>query len=221
MSVAAPIVLRPGDESRLRTVLRCSTAGAGVAQRARIVLLAAEGVSNAEIGRRVGVSRPTVLSWRGRYEQSGIAGLGDLDRSGRPPVIDDLAVVVATLEAPPASLGVTHWSARLLGKHLGISFASVARIWREHDLKPWKRETFKFSTDPELDAKVRDVVGLYLNPPDKAVWSASTRKPRSRHSTAPLRSCRCGLGCPRRPPTTTSATAPQACSRHCRSRPAQ
>ena len=59
---------------------------------------------------------------------------------------------------------MTHWSARLLGKHLGISFASVARIWREHDLKPWKRETFKFSTDPELDAKVRDVVGLYLNP---------------------------------------------------------
>ena len=106
MSVAAPIVLRPGDESKLRAVLRCSTAGAGVAQRARIVLLAAEGASNAEIGRRVGVSRPTVLSWRGRYEQSGIAGLGDLDRSGRPPVIDDLAVVVATLEAPPASLGV-------------------------------------------------------------------------------------------------------------------
>jgi len=145
-------------------VLRCSTAGAGVALRARIVLLAAEGVSNAEIGRRVGVSRPTVLTWRARYEQSGIAGLGDLDRSGRPPVIDDLAVVVATLAAPPESLGVTHWSARLLGKHLGISFASVARIWREHDLKPWKRETFKFSTDPELDAKVRDVVGLYLNP---------------------------------------------------------
>ncbi len=70
MSVAAPIVLRPGDESRLRTVLRCSTAGAGVARRARIVLLAAEGVSNAEIGRRAGVSRPTVLSWRGRYESS-------------------------------------------------------------------------------------------------------------------------------------------------------
>jgi len=142
--------------------------GAAWAQRARIVLLAAEGVPNAEIGRRVGVSRPTVLSWRARYEQSGIAGLGDLDRSGRPPVIDELAVVVATLAAPPEALGVTHWSARLLGKHLGISFASVARIWREHDLKPWKRETFKFSTDPELDAKVRDVVGLYLNPPEKA-----------------------------------------------------
>jgi transcriptional regulator with XRE-family HTH domain len=69
----------------------------------------------------------------------------------------------------PDSLGVTHWSARLLAKELGISFASVARIWRDNDLKPWKRETFKFSTDPELDAKVRDVVGLYLAPQEKAV----------------------------------------------------
>src|ERR1035437_9497514 len=118
MSVAAPIVLRPGDESRLRAVLRCSTAGAGVVQRARIVLLAAEGGPDAGTARRVGVSRPTVLCWRGRYEQSGIAGLGDLDRSGRPPVIDDLQVVVATLTAPPEALGVTHWSARLLGKQL-------------------------------------------------------------------------------------------------------
>jgi len=195
MSVAAPIVLRPGDESRLTTVSWCSTAGAGVVQRARIVLLAAEGVSNAEIGRRVGVSRPTVLSWRARYEQSGIAGLGDLDRSGRPPVIDDLAVVVATLAAPPEALGVTHWSARLLGKHLGISFASVARIWREHDLKPWKRETFKFSTDPELDAKVRDVVGLYLNPPEKAVVVCIDEKTQIQalDRTAPILPMRAGL----------------------------
>ncbi len=146
-----------------------TTVEAGLAQRARIVLLAAQGVPNAEIGRRVGVSRPTVIQWRNRYEAGGIAALGDLDRSGRPPVIDDVAVVVATIQAPPEALGVTHWSARLLGKHLGISFASVARIWREWNLQPWRRETFKFSTDPELDAKVRDVVGLYLNPPDKAV----------------------------------------------------
>jgi len=91
--------------------------------------------------------------------------LQDLERSGRPPVIDDAAVVVATLQAPPASLGVTHWSARLLARQLGISFASVARIWRVWNLQPWRQETFKFSTDPELDAKVRDVVGLYMNPP--------------------------------------------------------
>jgi len=136
-------------------------------------------------------------------------------------VIDDLAVVVATLAAPPQSLGVTHWSARLLGTHLGISFASVARIWREHDLKPWKRETFKFSTDPELDAKVRDVVGLYLNPPEKAVVVCIDEKTQIQALDRPLRSCRYAPACPRRPPTTTSATAPRACSRHWRSPRAQ
>ena len=166
-----------------------------MAQRARIVLLAAQGVPNAEIGRRVGVSRPTVIQWRNRYEAGGISALGDLDRSGRPPVIDDVAVVVATIQAPPEALGVTHWSARLLGKHLGISFASVARIWREWNLQPWRRETFKFSTDPELDAKVRDVVGLYLNPPDKAVVVCIDEKSQIQalDRTAPILPIRPGL----------------------------
>jgi transposase len=98
--------------------------------------------------------------------------LGNLPRSGRPPEIDEIEVVVATLAEegrPPARLGVTHWSARLLAAELGVSFASVARIWRKWKLQPWRVETFKFSTDPELDAKIRDVVGLYLNPPEKAV----------------------------------------------------
>ena len=164
-------------------------------QRARIVLLAAQGVPNAEIARRVGVSRPTVIQWRNRYEAGGISALGDLDRSGRPPVIDDVAVVVATVQAPPEALGVTHWSARLLGKHLGISFASVARIWREWNLQPWRRETFKFSTDPELDAKVRDVVGLYLNPPDKAVVVCIDEKSQIQalDRTAPILPIRPGL----------------------------
>ena len=166
-----------------------------MAQRARIVLLAAQGVPNAEIGRRVGVSRPTVIGWRNRYEAGGISALDDLDRSGRPPVIDDVAVVVATIQAPPEALGVTHWSARLLGKHLGISFASVARIWREWNLQPWRRETFKFSTDPELDAKVRDVVGLYLNPPDKAVVVCIDEKSQIQalDRTAPILPMRPGL----------------------------
>jgi len=166
-----------------------------LAQRARIVLLAAQGVPNAEIARRVGVSRPTVIQWRNRYEAGGISALGDLDRSGRPPVIDDVAVVVATVQAPPEALAVTHWSARLLGKHLGISFASVARIWREWNLQPWRRETFKFSTDPELDAKVRDVVGLYLNPPDKAVVVCIDEKSQIQalDRTAPILPIRPGL----------------------------
>ena len=134
--------------------------------------LAAEGLSNAEIARRTGTSRPTVVDWRARYGAGGIAALHDQPRSGRPPKIDEIDVVVATLAdegRPPAHLGVTHWSARLLGAHLGISFASVARIWRKWDLQPWRVQTFKFSTDPELDAKIRDVVGLYMNPPEKAI----------------------------------------------------
>src|SRR5215510_7245757 len=109
MSVASALLLRPGDESKLTSLIRSSTVEAGVVQRARIVLLAAEGVPNAEIGRRVGVSRPTVIQWRNRYESGGIAALGDLKRSGRPVTVDEVAVVTATLNPPPESLGVTHW----------------------------------------------------------------------------------------------------------------
>jgi transposase len=172
MSVAAPLVLREGDRSRLEAMTRSSAIRAGLAARARIVLLAAEGLPNAEIARRCQTSRPTVVDWRARYEAGGVAALGDLPRSGRPPEIDEIDVVVATLAddgRPPAHLGVTHWSARLLAAELKISFATVARIWRKWDLQPWRVQTFKFSTDPELDAKIRDVVGLYLNPPEKAV----------------------------------------------------
>ncbi len=164
MPVAAPLVLRSGDDSVLGSLVRSSSVPAGLAARARIVLLAAEGVANTEIARRVGVTRQTVISWRARYQGGGVAALEDLDRSGRPPVHDEVAVVVATLAAPPQNLGVTHWSSRLLADQLGISFATVARIWRKWKLQPWRVETFKFSTDPELEAKIRDVVGLYLNP---------------------------------------------------------
>ena len=139
-----------------------------------MVLLATEGLPNAEIGRRVGMTRQTVISWRARYEAGGIDALADLPRSGRPPVIDEAAVVVATLNPPPAEWGVTHWSARLMSAHLAregmpVSFAEVARIWRDWDLQPHRIETFKFSTDPQLEAKIRDVVGLYLDPPQNAV----------------------------------------------------
>ena len=169
MSVAAPLVLRPGDEKKLTVLVRSSAGPAGLAMRARIVLLAGEGLANAEIARRVGVSGPTVLAWRNRYAAGGVVALEDLPRSGRPVVHDEVAVVTATLQAPPEHLGVTHWSARLLGHHLGISFATVARIWRKWKLQPWRVQTFKFSTDPELEAKIRDVVALYLNPPENAV----------------------------------------------------
>ncbi|WP_143235347.1 helix-turn-helix domain-containing protein, partial [Paractinoplanes atraurantiacus] len=93
MSVAAPLVLRPGDGARLRELTRSSTAPAGHVQRARMVLLAAEGLPNAEIGRQVGMTRQTVIAWRARYETGGIDALADLPRSGRPPVIDESAVI--------------------------------------------------------------------------------------------------------------------------------
>jgi transposase len=157
------------DREVLESWLRSSSISAGLARRARIVLLAADGVAVKDIVTLVGASKPTVIGWKKRYAVDGIAGLQDLPKAGRPPVIDEVAVVLATLEPPPERLGVTHWSSRLLGAELGISHVWIGKIWRRWGLQPWKSETFKFSTDPELEAKVRDVVGLYLNPPEKAV----------------------------------------------------
>jgi transposase len=132
-------------------------------------LAVAGGAGISGVARRLGVSRPTAIKWRDRFVADGVSGLADLPRSGRPKVIDDAQIIAATLEPPPASLAVTHWSSRLLAKHLGIGDATVARAWRAYGIQPWRQGTFKFSTDPELEAKVRDVVGLYLDPPDNAV----------------------------------------------------
>ncbi len=148
---------------------RSTTIRAGLGKRARVVLLASEGVSNTAIAEQVGLSRPKVIAWRQRYERSGIAGLADAERSGRPRRIDHAKIVAETLKPPPKKLGVTHWSSRLLAARLGIGNATVARAWRDYGVQPWRSETFKFSTDPELVAKVTDVVGLYLAPPENAI----------------------------------------------------
>jgi transposase len=166
---AMPLGLRDGDRERLMAWTRASTIQAGLAQRARIVLLAAEGVSHTEIAERMRVSRQTVITWRGRYERSGLAGLADRPRSGRPRTVDRAAIITATLRPPPKKLGVTHWSSRLLAERLGVDHATVARAWAEYGVAPWRCETFKFSTDPQLVAKVTDVVGLYLAPPENAI----------------------------------------------------
>jgi transposase len=166
---AQSLGLRPGDRELLESWTRSSSIRAGLAQRARIVLLAADGISNTEIADRVGVSRPTVVGWRDRYVSSGVAGLEDERRSGRPRTVDRAKILAATLTPPPAGLGVTHWSSRLLADHLGVDASTVLRTWRHHRVQPWRAETFKFSTDPELVAKVTDVVGLYLHPPENAI----------------------------------------------------
>jgi transposase len=198
MSVAPALILREGDRDRLAELARLPSVPSGLAKRARIVLLAAEGVPNAQIARVAGVSRPTVIGWRDRYEEGGIKGLEDEPRSGRPAEISEADVVVATLAddgRPPARLGITHWSARFLAAELGISFASVARIWRKWKIQPHRIETFKFSTDPELEAKIRDVVGLYLAPPDGAVVVSVDEKSQVQalDRTAPMLPLRPGL----------------------------
>jgi transposase len=134
-----------------------------------VVLLAADGVGTSEIVRRVGLSKPAVIGWKRRFAAEGVAGLDDRPKSGRPARIDPVAIVLATLEPPPPKLGVTHWSSRLLAQHLGVSDFTVSTTWKKWGLQPWRVQTFKFSTDPELETKIRDVVGLYLNPPDKAI----------------------------------------------------
>ena len=168
-ATAEPLLLRMNERDALIGLTRSSSVGAGLAARARIVLLAADGTPNVEIARLVGVSRPTVNVWRARYAEHGMAGLDDEKRSGRKRSIDQRRIVAETLTPPPESLGVTHWSSRLLAKRLGISHVSIAEAWKRYGVKPWKAETFKFSTDPELEAKVTDVIGLYLAPPQNAI----------------------------------------------------
>ncbi len=169
MAFTGAVEVPPRDRDVLESWLRSPSARAGHAQRARIVLLAADGVGTNEIARRVGCSKPTVISWKQRYRVEGVGGLDDRAKPGRPREIDESEIVARTLEAPPEHLAVTHWSSRLLAGELGISNYSVAKVWRRWGLQPWRTETFKFSTDPELEAKIRDIVGLYMAPPERAV----------------------------------------------------
>jgi transposase len=170
------------DRVKLERRARDRGAPARVAERARIVLLSAEGLTGPEIAERVGCSEPTVVKWRSQYARSGLAGLEDALRPGGPKTVlteEAIAEILsATVTPPPESLramGVTHWSSRRLAdwlrrtSKLQVSHDSISRLWRRFCLQPHRTEGFKFSTDPQLEAKVRDVVGLYLNPPDNAV----------------------------------------------------
>jgi transposase len=167
---AAPVVLSSVEEAELRRVVRTPSSPQQAVSRARIVLRAAEGASNREIAAEIGMSELRVGGWRTKFIAEGIAGLSDRPRSGRPRTIDEATVqrvIAKTLERPPA--GESHWSIARLASATGVSATSVERIWREHRLKPHRTRTFKYSTDPELEAKVIDVVGLYLDPPENAL----------------------------------------------------
>ena len=140
------------------------------AMRAEIVLLAADGATNLAIAEQLGVTRVTVATWRKRFATKRLDGLAEEPRPGAPRKIGDekiAEVVMTTLETMPAA--ATHWSTRSMAKASGLSISTVHRIWRAFSLQPHRSETFKLSADPLFVDKVRDIVGLYLNPPDHAL----------------------------------------------------
>ena len=171
MRTAPAVVLSPEERATLATWARGRSFPLRLMQRARIVALASDGVPNQDIAREVGVSRPTVQLWRERFLALRMAGLQqDAPRPGRLPSISETkvrAVIDATLRTTPP--GATHWSVRTMAAAQGISPASVQRIWTQHNLKPHLIKTFKVSRDQHFVDKLYDVVGLYLNPPDKSL----------------------------------------------------
>jgi transposase len=223
MPAADPLPIAADDRAELRRWTRSNQLPAVLAQRAWILLLAAGGASNTEIAQRVGVSRPTVIACRRRYARRGLAGLPDRPRPGRPQTVRRTRraeILTVTLNPPPPRLGITHWSTRLLARELGVSRDTIARIWREYGVQPWRAETFKFSTDPQLVAKVHDVVGLYLHPPERAVVLCVDEKSQIQAWNALNRSAVSGPAGHSSAPTTTCDTAPRPCSPRWSSPPA-
>ena len=165
-----PIVLGEADRAELERIQRSPTTHAGLSRRARVVLLMADNVSGAEVARMTGYTVVQISRLRRRFVEDGLAGLDDKPRSGRPTTITarKRARVVAMTLKPPGA-GLSHWSSRELASEVGVSHSTVHRIWRQHDLQPHRIETFKFSTDPDAEEKIHDVVGLYMNPPTNAI----------------------------------------------------
>ena len=174
----ASIELTDAERETLGRWARRHTSSQALALRSRIVLACDEGLSNRAIAAREGCHEVTVSKWRRRFVDDRLEGLTDAPRPGAARTVSDdvvEAVVVDTLESAPAD--ATHWSTRDLAAKHGISKTTVAEIWRAFGLKPWRQDSFKVSPDPDLIDKIRDIVGLYLNPPDAAAVFAVDEKP--------------------------------------------
>lgn len=172
MRVAKPVQLSADDDRHLRILSKRKRVEARVQMRARIVLLAADAMSDKDIARKLDTDRRVAARWRARFLAAGVDGLlQDAPRPGRPRTARKAANVehvvrITTKETPQGS---THWSTRTLAAHLGTSASAVARIWRTHGLKPHRVKSFKLSNDPRFIEKLEDIVGLYLNPPEHAL----------------------------------------------------
>lgn len=170
MPVRAEVVLNDEEREVLERWARRPTSAQALALRCRIVLAAADGERSIDIAERLGCTRSTVGRWRGRFAERGLDGLHDEPRPGKPRQITDEdieRVIVKTLEEQPRD--ATHWSTRQMAAATGMSQSAISRIWRAFGLKPHRTEHFKLSPDPQFIDKVRDIVGLYLNPPEAAV----------------------------------------------------
>src|SRR5215469_9636923 len=168
---AAPLLVAEDQRRVLEGWRRAPSTPQGVALRASVILMAADGVPNRTIAKTLGVSRPTVLLWRERFARDGPKALTKIEKGrGRKPSIPPekvRAIIEATLHRQPP--GATHWSCRTMAKAMGVSPDTVNRIWRAHELQPHRVTSFKLSNDPRFVEKLTDVVGLYLNPPEHAI----------------------------------------------------
>ncbi len=170
VSVAREVNLDERGRQELEAFSRSRSLPAALVLRAKLVLMAAEGMQSRLIAKKLGLSRVTVGKWRGRFAEAGIEGLYDEYRSGRPRSIEDERIahlVNKTLQSKPK--GATQWSCREMAQATGVSKSTVQRVWSAFGLKPHRQESFKLSTDPFFVEKLRDVVGLYLNPPENAL----------------------------------------------------
>lgn len=208
-----PLAVTTDEVTQLQSVVASRSMPQGLATRARIILLSHAGLSNAAIAQKLSVTHATVGKWRRRFVADRLAGLHDELRAGRPRTHTDetiAALVRKTLRlTPPAE---THWSCRTLAGASGISKSTVHRVWQAFGLQPHRQRTFKLSTDPFFVEKVRDIVGLYLNPPDKALVLCVDEKTQVQalNRTQPVLPWAWAMS--RASPMTTSAMGPRPCS---------
>lgn len=222
----APLRLDEAERADLQSLASRRSTAQAVALRARIVLACAEGEQSKIVAARLAVDPETVSKWRRRFAEHRLEGLRDEPRSGTPRTIEDArieAVIVRTLETVPAD--ATHWSSRSMARASGLSVSTVQRIWRAFGLQPHRLETFKLSTDPDFVAKVRDIVGLYVTPPQHAIVLCVDEKSQIQaldrsQPMFPLRPGQVARRSTLAALTTTSATASLRCSRPSTSPPA-